>query len=140
MRRVSGRGEKKELIWSEWENGDFFGHLFEWQYLVNQEEWMNSSDRKRESSSLEDEREFTDLLFGDLKESVEPVWSFGWDDVKKNEEIEEEKKERPALWHDSDDDTIMVDMRDTARNRKFRHEEEERKITGSELSKRLRTE
>lgn len=40
---------------------------------MNQEEWMNSSDRKRESSSLEDEREFTDLLFGDLKESVEPV-------------------------------------------------------------------
>lgn len=54
--------------------------------------------------------------------------------------MEEEKKERPALWHDSDDDAIMVDVRDTSRNRKFRHEEEERKITGSELSKRLRTE
>lgn len=54
--------------------------------------------------------------------------------------MEEEKKKRPALWHDSDDDVIMVDVRDTNRNRKFRHEEEEREITGSELSKRLRTE
>lgn len=89
---------------------------------------------------MEDERAFTDLLFGDLKESVEPVCPLMWYDVKKNEEMEEEKKERPALWHDSDDDAIMVDVRDTSRNRKFRHEEEERKITGSELSKRLRIE
>ena len=101
---------------------------------------MSSSDRKRERSSVEDEREFTDLLFGDLKETVEPVCSCVWSDVKENEETEETKKERPALWHDSDDDAIMVDVRDTSRNRKFRHEEEERTISGSELSKRLRTE
>ena len=55
---------------------NFFGHLFGWQYLVNQEEWMNSSDRKRASPSLEDEREFTDLLFGDLKATVESVCVF----------------------------------------------------------------
>ena len=40
---------------------------------MNQEEWMNSSDKKRETSSVDDEREFPDLLVGDLTESVEPV-------------------------------------------------------------------
>ena len=50
-----------------------------------------------------------------------------------------EKKERPALWHDSDDEEVHVNVKRVLRNRKFRENEDEVEITGAELSKRLRT-
>ena len=53
--------------------------------------------------------------------------------------VEEEKKERPALWHDSDDEEVRVNLKQIKRNRKLREDWEEIAISGAEFSKRLRT-
>ena len=91
---------------------------------------MSKSEEKRRDDLVKDEEAFTDLLFGDVKED---------DTMEVNRTMDEDVKERPALWHDSDDDEVRVELKRVARNRKFRKEETESEITGGELSKRLRT-
>ena len=52
--------------------GDFC-HFFAWQFLPEKPLLMSKSDPKRKSAMIEDEKAFTDLLFGDVKEEEEPV-------------------------------------------------------------------
>lgn len=91
---------------------------------------MNKREKTRKDELVEDEKAFTDLLFGDVKEV---------ESIEVTQADNENKRERPALWHDSDDDELRVDLQRVALNRKLRKNEEENEITGGELSKRLRT-
>ena len=91
---------------------------------------MSTSEEKRRDDLVKEEEAFTDLLFGDVKED---------EAMEMNQTPDEDEKELPALWHDSDDDEVRVELKRVARNRKFRKEETESEITGGELSKRLRT-
>ena len=91
---------------------------------------MSKSEEKRRDDLVKEEEVFTNLLFGDVKED---------DTMEVNRTMDEDGKEPPALWHDSDDDEVRVELKRVARNRKFRKEETESEITGGELSKRLRT-
>lgn len=91
---------------------------------------MNRGEKKRKDELVDDEKAFTDLLFGDVKEV---------ESIEVTQADNENKRERLALWHDSDDDELRVDLQRVALNRKLRKNEEENEITGGELSKRLRT-
>lgn len=52
--------------------------------------------------------------------------------------MEDNEQERPALWHDDDDDVVQVSLKDKNRTRKLRREEDEDVISGTEFNKRLR--
>lgn len=46
--------------------------------------------------------------------------------------------ERVPLWHDPDDDEILIDMNEKAGKRRMRKDYDETSISGTEYSKRLR--
>lgn len=98
--------------------------------LFSKTSFMSKSEEKRRDDLVKEEEACTDLLFGDVKEA---------DTMEVNRTVDEDEKELPALWHDSDDEEVRVELKRVARNRKFRKEETESEITGGELSKRLRT-
>ena len=53
-------------------------------------------------------------------------------------QTKETEQERPALWHDEDDDIVQISLLKQNRTRKLRREEDEDVISGSEFNKRLR--